>query len=127
MNSKIEVSYNWDDGGSPNAAPFYMSNAGYGVFRNTFSPGEYSFKAPVKTTHSEDRFDAYIFLGPTLKSILDPYTKLTGRPFLPPMMGLELGDSDCYLHNKNRGERKTLEYSTQIVQGYKENDLPLGW
>ena len=50
---------NWDDGGNPNAAPFYLSSAGYGVLRNTFAPGTYDFHAPVRTTHQEQRFDAY--------------------------------------------------------------------
>ncbi|MGH9010192.1 MAG: glycoside hydrolase, partial [Acidimicrobiia bacterium] len=35
----IAVSYNWDDGGCPNSVPFYLSSAGYGVFRHTFAPG----------------------------------------------------------------------------------------
>ncbi|KAI9339353.1 glycosyl hydrolases family 31-domain-containing protein [Obelidium mucronatum] len=129
---KVERSDNWDDKGTPNSSPFYMSTKGYGIFRNTFSPGTYDFtttKAPngVVTTHAEPRFDAYIFLSPSLKGILDPFTQVTGRPFLPPMYGLELGDSDCYLHNANRGERRTLSYTTEIADGYVENDMPVGW
>ncbi|KAJ3014495.1 UNVERIFIED_CONTAM: hypothetical protein HDU68_000249 [Siphonaria sp. JEL0065] len=127
---RVERSVNWDDGGSPNSSPFYMSSKGYGVFRNTFAQGVYDFtstKTPVVTTHTESRFDAYIFLANSLKGILDPFTKLTGRPFLPPMYGLELGDSDCYLHNANRGERHTLSYTTEIANGYIDNDMPVGW
>ena len=40
---RISVDYNWDDGGNPNAAPFYLSTAGYGVYRNTWAPGYYDF------------------------------------------------------------------------------------
>ncbi|ORY51407.1 hypothetical protein BCR33DRAFT_712468 [Rhizoclosmatium globosum] len=127
---RIERSEDWDDGGTPNAAPFYMSNNGYGVFRNTFAPGTYDFTSthqPVVTTHNESRFDAYIFLADSLKGILNGYTLVTGRPFLPPMYGLEMGDSDCYLHNANRGERRTLSWTTDVANGYIENDMPVGW
>jgi len=44
---KISRDFNWEDGGNPNASPYYMSTAGYGVLRNTFSPGSYSFTDPV--------------------------------------------------------------------------------
>ncbi|KAJ3070205.1 hypothetical protein HDU98_006747 [Podochytrium sp. JEL0797] len=127
---RIERSENWDDGGTPNAAPFYMSTKGYGVFRNTFSPGVYDFTSPTQpliATHNESRFDEFVFLSDSLKRILTLYTQVTGRPFLPPMYGLELGDSDCYLHNANRGERHTLAYTTEIADGYVQNDMPVGW
>ena len=60
---KISKDFNWEDGGNPNASPYYMSTAGYGVLRNTFDPGSYSFTSPVVTTHDEKRFDAYYFVG----------------------------------------------------------------
>ena len=33
----------WDENQASNPVPFYMSTKGYGVFRNTFSPGHYAF------------------------------------------------------------------------------------
>ncbi len=124
----IEISrdYNWNDGGNPNAAPFYVSSRGYGVLRNTFAPGTYDFGAPVTTTHQEQRFDAYYFVGDA-EQVIDGYTELTGRPIAVPMYALEIGDADCYLHNANRGERETLRDSTAIADGYAEHDMPLGW
>ncbi|WP_020141598.1 RICIN domain-containing protein [Terracoccus sp. 273MFTsu3.1] len=122
----ISRDYNWDDGGNPNAAPFYLSSAGYGVLRNTFAPGTYDFHAPVRTTHQEQRFDAYYFVGDT-RQVLDGYTELTGRPLMLPMYALEVGDADCYLHNANRGERRTLRDTTAIADGYAANRMPLGW
>lgn len=119
---QIAVSYNWNDGGNPNAVPFYMSSAGYGVYRNTFAPGSYSFTDPVATTHREQRFDAFYFHGSGLKDILDGYTELTGRPFMPPIYGLELGDADCY--NK---DGQTTPDALKVADGYKEHDLPIGW
>jgi len=43
----IEKGNGWDDGGRSNPVPFYMSTAGYGVLRNTFDAGAYSFKDTV--------------------------------------------------------------------------------
>ena len=122
----ISRDYNWNDGGNPNASPFYVSSNGYGVLRNTFAPGSYDFRAPVKTTHDEQRFDAYYFVGDA-KQVINGLTELTGRPIALPMYALELGDADCYLHNANRGERETLRDSAAIAEGYKANKLPLGW
>ena len=126
--SEITISrdYNWNDGGNPNASPFYVSSKGYGVLRNTFAPGTYDFHAPVKTTHEEQRFDAYYFVGDA-KQVINGLTELTGRPIALPMYALEMGDADCYLHNANRGERETLRDSTAIAKGYKDNGFPLGW
>ncbi len=86
----------WGDGTTPNPAPFYMSTAGYGAFRNTMAPGRYDFLAPLSLSHDEPRFDCYYFYGPSLKKILEGYTLITGRPFFPPRWGLEFGDADCY-------------------------------
>ena len=122
----ISRDYNWNDGGNPNAAPFYLSSNGYGVLRDTFAEGSYSFGDPVATTHGEQRFDAYYFVGDT-RAVLNDYTKLTGRPAMLPMYGMEVGDADCYLHNANRGERNTLPGATAIADGYQQNDMPLGW
>ena len=49
-------------------APFYLSTNGYGVLRNTWAAGSYGFTAPVTTTHNEERFDAYYFVGDSLKA-----------------------------------------------------------
>lgn len=125
----ISVDYNWDEGGNPNSAPWYMSSAGYGVLRNTWAPGTYSFLSPVVTSHDEPtRLDAFFLLagpGPeSLKAVLAMYAQLTGPPFLPPLYGLFLGDSDCY-HNDRHGN------STRVVEAvaelYVKNDMPGGW
>jgi alpha-glucosidase len=121
----IAASYNWDDGGCPNSVPFYLSTAGYGVFRHTFAPGTYRFGHTVRTAHQEPRFDAYYFVG-GLKHVIDRYTDLTGRPLMPPIYGLEMGDADCYCHNANRGERHTLD-ALAVADGYVEQQMPLGW
>ncbi|MER6120751.1 NPCBM/NEW2 domain-containing protein [Streptomyces sp. NPDC001743] len=123
---EVGVDYDWNDGGHPNSVPFYLSSAGYGVFRNTFAPGTYAFTDPVTTTEQERRFDAYYFAGDSAKDVIGRYTELTGKPFMPPVYGLEMGDSDCYLHNANRGERRTLD-ALKVADGYVEHDMPNGW
>jgi alpha-glucosidase (family GH31 glycosyl hydrolase) len=122
---KVAVSYDWDDGGHPNSAPFYVSTAGYGVLRNTFAPGSYSFTAPVLTSHEEQRFDAYYFVG-GLKHVIGRYTELTGRPFMPPIYGLEMGDADCYLNSPRHGRISTLD-ALEVADDYRRHQIPLGW
>ncbi|MGW5780247.1 NPCBM/NEW2 domain-containing protein [Streptomyces sp. NPDC003863] len=126
---EVGVDYNWNDGGHPNSVPFYLSSAGYGVYRNTYAPNTYVFGEPVTTTAREQRFDAYYFAGDgkdAVKDVIGQYTRLTGKPFMPPVYGLEIGDSDCYLHNANRGERHTLD-ALKVSDGYVANDMPNGW
>jgi hypothetical protein len=113
----------WGDGTTPNPAPFYMSTAGYGAFRNTMTPGLYDFHSPVVVSHDEPRFDCYYFYGPSLKKILDGYTLITGRPFFPPRWGLEFGDADCY----NKAPRKTPDVISLVADKYRANDMPGGW
>ncbi|RRQ80799.1 glycoside hydrolase [Streptomyces griseofuscus] len=121
----VSNSFDWNEGGYNNSQPFYLSSAGYGVFRNTFAPGVYTFDSPVTTGQQERRLDAYYFLGDP-KQVIGKYTKLVGKPFMPPVYGLEPGDSDCYLHNANRGERHTLD-ALKVADGYTQHQMPLGW
>ncbi|WP_327271705.1 DUF5110 domain-containing protein [Streptomyces sp. NBC_01224] len=116
---------NWNEGGYNNSQPFYISTAGYGVFRNTMTPGIYDFNSPVRTGQQERRLDAYYFTGDT-KSVIGKYTSLVGKPFMPPVYGLEPGSADCYLHNANRGERHTLD-ALKVSDSYVQNGMPLGW
>ena len=126
---QLGVDYNWDINGHPNSVPWYMSSAGYGVLRNTWAPGQYSFGSPVVTIHNEtDRFDAFFLLagpGPSsFKTLLGLYTQLTGPPFLPPLYGLFLGDSDCY-HNDRHSN--STQVAVTIGSLYQANDMPHGW
>jgi alpha-glucosidase (family GH31 glycosyl hydrolase) len=121
---KIAIDYQkWGDGSVSNPAPFYMSTAGYGAFRNTFSTGTYNFSSPGIYTHNEKRFDCYYFYGPSLKQILNGYTLITGRPFMIPRWGLEFGDADCY----NKSPEVTTDVITKIADVYRQKDMPGGW
>ena len=63
----MEVSYSggWEEGDRPNPAPFYMSTAGYGVLRNSWTNGLYDFRSEghLTATQAENRFDAFYFFG----------------------------------------------------------------
>lgn len=141
----IEVT-GWDEDQSSNPAPFYMSTKGYGVFRNTFAPGHYAFNGTEmldknyddgfklmgftsQLTHNENRFNAFYFYGPSLKDLLNDYTDITGKPFMPAMWMLTMGDADCY----NKGEQRTgwpqstPDVISQVADKYVEYDMPRGW
>jgi len=133
----IEKGNGWDNGGRPNPAPFYMSTAGYGAFRNTFDVGKYSFKEKLKFVHNENRFDCFYFYGPSLKQILNGYTTMTGRPFLMPRWALSLGDANCYNRGGTGTDSKaykgtgttgtTPDVISLVADKYIENDMPRGW
>ncbi|GAB3818506.1 hypothetical protein GCM10028820_20970 [Tessaracoccus terricola] len=127
----IAANFDWDDDGYPNAVPYYMTSGGYGVLRNTFAPGTYDFGEGT-TTHREQRFDAYYFAG-NYKESLDGYTKLTGRPHMPPVYALEYGDADCYNRSSptyqgapQEGKNRTPE-ALEVALDFVENDMPAGW
>lgn len=115
----INSTAKWEEGDHPNAAPFYLTLKGYGVFRNTYTRGSYSFKNTVSTSHGENRFDGYFFYGPSLKSIIDGYTLITGRPFMTPHWALEFGDADRY----KDGTMECVTYADKYI----DEDIPVGW
>lgn len=127
----IARNFDWDDDGYPNAVPYYMSSNGYGVLRNTFAPGSYDF-AGHTTTHAEERFDAYYFVGDFTQA-LDGHTKLTGRPMMPPVYALEYGDADCYNRSNPTysGSRVASKLRTpqalDVAKDFVEHDMPGGW
>lgn len=140
--TKIEIRAdgNWNEGGKPNPAPFYMSDKGYGVLRNTFSPGNYDFTADtaIKLEHKEQRFDAYYFVGNDFKRVLDLYTQFTGRPNFVPIWALELGEADAYMTRDKETKKlvknpdgsfveTTPDCIDKLAKKYREYDMPGGW
>lgn len=124
----IEKGNGWDDGGRPNPSPFYMSTEGYGVLRNTFDAGKYTFKDPVTLAQNENRFDAFYFYGPSLKAVLDEYTQLSGRPFLLPRWALGMGDSNCYNKpDRDHQPQSTPVVITKVADEYIAHHMPRGW
>src|SRR5262249_16739506 len=83
----IAIDNKWRENTNASPAPFYLSTAGYGVMRNTWATGQYDFMSTVATRHDENRFDAYYFVGNSLKDVLGSYTDVSGKPFLAPIWG----------------------------------------
>lgn len=93
---------NWVDGGVSSPNPFYWSTKGYGVLRNTWQIGNYDFGSKnqhtVITDHKEDYFDAFYFISPLPKDILNDYYELTGKPIFMP----EFAFYEAHLNTFNR-------------------------
>ncbi|MFG2822455.1 TIM-barrel domain-containing protein [Kitasatospora sp. NPDC048365] len=130
----VAVSNQWTEGTNASPAPFYMSTNGYGVMRNTWAAGSYNFGAPTALTHNESRFDAWYFAGNSLKDVLNGYTDVSGKPFLAPVWGLELGNADCFnaSNPSYSGDHNRLRHqTTPDVVGYATDaraaDMPSGW
>ncbi|MFJ5234171.1 TIM-barrel domain-containing protein [Kitasatospora sp. NPDC088391] len=130
----VAVSNSWTENSNASPAPFYMSTNGYGVMRNTWAPGSYAFNSPTQLTHNESRFDAWYFAGNSLKDVLNAYTDVSGKPFLAPIWGLELGNADCFNASNSTytGDHNRLRHqTTPDVVGYATDaraaDMPSGW
>ncbi|WP_078910038.1 TIM-barrel domain-containing protein [Streptomyces sp. NRRL S-87] len=130
----VAVDNKWRENNNASPAPFYMSTNGYGVMRNTWAPGSYAFTSPGAFTHDETRFDAWYFTGDGLKSVLDAYTDVSGKPFMAPLWGFELGNADCFNASNPayQGDHDRLRHqTTPDVVGYADDaraaDMPSGW
>eukprot|EP00123_Amoebidium_parasiticum_P005413 comp16613_c0_seq1/m.14771 comp16613_c0_seq1/g.14771 ORF comp16613_c0_seq1/g.14771 comp16613_c0_seq1/m.14771 type:complete len:881 (-) comp16613_c0_seq1:449-3091(-) len=139
----MEISYGpgWNEFDRPSPAPFYLSNRGYGILRNTWRTGQYDFTKPhsLTTYHNETRFDAYYFVADGLPSLVSLYTELVGRPHLLPRWSYYVGDADCYNDNDNEGKHwhppgwhdgptgHTPDVINTIGAKYVEYDMPVGW
>lgn len=87
-------------------APFFQSSRGYGlgVAGTTFGvfdlaksdPRTIAFRFEAGTTPAARRLTFHVFVGPEHATILDGYTALNGRPFVPPDW--------AFLHWRWRGE-----------------------
>lgn len=87
-------------------APFYQSSRGYGlaVGGTTFGlfdlaksdPSTVGLRFELGTAPATQRLVLYLFVGPEYPTILDEYTHLVGRPFVPPDW--------AFLHWRWRGE-----------------------
>lgn len=141
---ELEVSYSggWEEGDRPNPAPMLLSSRGWGMLRNTWSDGTYDLRQADQATllHREDRFDAYYFVGPSLHTLLDRYTTLTGRAGLLPRWAFSYGDADCYNDGNNIKKPgsvpdgwsdgptgTTPDVVDSVARQYREHDMPGGW
>jgi alpha-D-xyloside xylohydrolase len=126
-NGQVVDIWNADGGTSSEQAyknvPFYLTNAGYGVFVN--HPGHVSFEVAsekvscVQFSVEGQSLEYFVIYGPSPKEILRKYTLLTGKPTMPPMWSFGLWLSTSF----------TTSYDEQTVSsfidGMIERDLPM--
>ena len=122
----VEI-WNRDGGTSTDQAykniPFFITNRGWGVLVNqpekvSFEVGS-EFVSKVGFSVEGESLEYLIIDGPTLKDVLDRYTRLTGRPALPPPWSFGLWLTTSF----------TTDYDEKTVSGFvdgmAERDLPL--
>ena len=101
-------------------APFYQASTGYGLAVDgtqvgvfdvaATDPGTVSFRFETGSMPESRRLVYRVFAGPEHTTILDEYTALTGRPFVPPDW--------AFLHWRWRGE---LAPTTATLDGNTVN------
>ena len=123
-----EVSIWNEDGGTASEQtykniPFYMSSKGYGVFVD--NPGDVQFELGsekverVQFSVEGQRLDYYLVNGSTPKGTLELYTKLTGRPALPPAWSFGLWLTTSFTTSYDE------DTVTGFIQGMADRNIPL--
>ncbi|HEY4329396.1 MAG TPA: alpha-xylosidase, partial [Phycisphaerae bacterium] len=103
--------------------PFYFSSAGYGLLVN--SPGKVEFEigteyvSQLQFSLPGENLDYYFFLGPDPKDILEKFTRLSGRPAVPPAWSFGLWLSTSFTTHYNE---KTV---TEFIDGMFDRGIPL--
>ncbi|RXS90451.1 alpha-xylosidase [Geobacillus sp. PK12] len=122
----VEI-WNRDGGTSTEQAykniPFYLSNRGYGVFVN--HPENVSFEvgservSKVQFSVEGESLHYFIIGGDSLKSVLNNYTILTGKPSLPPAWSFGLWLTTSFTTDYDE------ETVNRFVDGMLSRDIPL--
>ncbi len=117
-NGQVVDTWNEDGGTSSEQAyknvPFYLSSNGYGVFVN--HPERVSFEiasevvSKVGFSVPGESLEYFIVGGDTPKDVLSNYTKLTGKPALPPAWSFGLWLTTSF----------TTDYDEATVNGFIE-------
>ncbi|KAG9029478.1 hypothetical protein FRB95_005280 [Tulasnella sp. JGI-2019a] len=117
-----------EDGGTASqqaykCVPFYLSSKGYGLFVN--HPEEVDFEigcekcSRVGFSVRGESLEYFVIGGGSMKAVLSNYTKLTGRPGLPPTWTFGLWMTTSF----------TTSYDQKTVSGFlqqmKERDCPV--
>ena len=103
------------------AAGFYYNN----FFESVFNMGkEKSNYWPRYTYFQADGgdLDLFIFAGPSIESILDDYTRLTGRPALLPKRALGYQGSSMYYSELEKDSDKAL---IEFVENVRRKGFPI--
>ena len=112
--------YNGEDKMGYGTIPFVLSTKGYGIYldnssRSVFDLGNGSI-SKYYFGISAGEMDYYFILGPTFKNIINNYTLITGRPFLPPKY--MCGYQSC------KWAYETQEEVESILEGFRSRNIP---
>ncbi|TSJ53664.1 alpha-xylosidase [Atlantibacter subterranea] len=126
-NGQAVETWNRDGGTSTEQAykniPFYLTNRGYGVLVN--HPECVSFEigsekvSKVQFSVEGEYLEYFVIDGPTPKAVLDRYTRLTGRPALPPAWSFGLWLTTSFTTNYDEAT------VNRFIDGMAERRLPL--
>lgn len=126
-NGQIVDMWNEDGGTSSEQSykniPFYLSNKGYGVFVNHPERVSYEIASEnvsrVQFSVEGESLDYFIIGGANPKEVLNNYTKLTGKPALPPAWTFGLWLTTSFTTDYDEG---TVNH---FIDGMAERDIPL--
>ena len=111
---------------APLIVPYFLSGKGYGIFLNSTFPNTFSFGKDdwYGFSIAKGQMDYFIILGPTFTEMMDRYTRLTGRPRLPPrsFFGLALSDKG---HDHNAAEPSDEKWWKQRIIQHRAAGFPL--
>lgn len=100
--------------------PFYMSSAGYGVWVDSFSPGRIDFNASdrfaVTLEYLTNDLRIVVIDGPRFTDILDEFTRLSGRPRVPPDWAFGVW--------KSRDVHRNAADVLEDVESLRKHDIP---
>ncbi len=126
-NGQTVETWNRDGGTSTEQSykniPFYLTNRGYGVLVN--HPEAVSFEvgsekvSKVQFSVESEYLEYFVIDGPTPKKVLDRYTRLTGRPALPPAWSFGLWLTTSFTTNY---DEQTVN---SFIDGMAARNLPL--
>jgi len=100
--------------------PLIFSTKGWGLLNLTSYKGQWeigTFSYPAGSFLTEDpELDVFLFLAPTLKGLLNAYTRLAGRPLMPPKWALGVWMSRCAYEKYDEAK--------EAVDGLIAHDIP---
>jgi alpha-D-xyloside xylohydrolase len=103
--------------------PFFISNKGYGILVNSNARVDFEIGtervSQVQISVPGEELDFYLFRGPAPKDVLEKYTRLSGRPALPPAWSFGLWLSTSFTTHYNE---KTVN---EFVDGLAKRGIPL--
>jgi len=103
--------------------PFYITNKGYGVFVDNEGDVSYEIGSEkverVQFSVEGERLDYYIINGHTPMGTVEKYTRLTGKPALPPAWSFGLWLTTSFTTNYDEAT------TSSFIDGMAERNIPL--